>query len=386
MPDHDIASFQSLGLSEPLLKTIAEQNYTQPYPIQQAAIPAILKGNDILGIAKTGSGKTASFVLPILESFQNKPAAKNRHITALVLVPTRELAVQIGAVFQTFAERLPRKVKTLAVFGGVSINPQMISMQNVEILVATPGRLIELLSFKALSLSETRVLVLDEADKMLSMGFADEMRDIFFLLPKNRQSILFSATLGDEVDEINKNQLRNPVKIEIEEEEQNLDLIKQTAYFVDPDRRGPLLRYLIKTREMKQVLVFVSATRTADNLVEKLNKNGIQAMAMHSKKSQGARTEALNKFKSGKLNVLVATDLASRGIDIQFLPFVINFELPRSPKDYVHRIGRTGRAENPGEALSLICPEDVHHFNIIQKKMGKRVEMMESYDIELQGF
>lgn len=386
MPDHDIASFQSLGLSEPLLKTIAEQNYTQPYPIQQAAIPAILKGNDILGIAKTGSGKTASFVLPILESFQNKPAAKNRHITALVLVPTRELAVQIGAVFQTFAERLPRKVKTLAVFGGVSINPQMISMQNVEILVATPGRLIELLSFKALSLSETRILVLDEADKMLSMGFADEMRDIFFLLPKNRQSILFSATLGDEVDEINKNQLRNPVKIEIEEEEQNLDLIKQTAYFVDPDRRGPLLRYLIKTREMKQVLVFVSATRTADNLVEKLNKNGIQAMAMHSKKSQGARTEALNKFKSGKLNVLVATDLASRGIDIQFLPFVINFELPRSPKDYVHRIGRTGRAENPGEALSLICPEDVHHFNIIQKKMGKRVEMMESYDIELQGF
>ncbi|MHA4738359.1 DEAD/DEAH box helicase [Dyadobacter sp. MSC1_007] len=386
MPDHDIASFQSLGLSEPLLKTIAEQNYTQPYPIQQAAIPAILKGNDILGIAKTGSGKTASFVLPILESFQNKPAAKNRHITALVLVPTRELAVQIGAVFQTFAERLPRKVKTLAVFGGVSINPQMISMQNVEILVATPGRLIELLSFKALSLSETRILVLDEADKMLSMGFADEMRDIFFLLPKNRQSILFSATLGDEVDEINKNQLRNPIKIEIEEEEQNLDLIKQTAYFVDPDRRGPLLRYLIKTREMKQVLVFVSATRTADNLVEKLNKNGIQAMAMHSKKSQGARTEALNKFKTGKLNVLVATDLASRGIDIQFLPFVINFELPRSPKDYVHRIGRTGRAENPGEALSLICPEDVHHFNIIQKKMGKRVEMMESYDIELQGF
>ena len=386
MPDHDIASFQSLGLSEPLLKTIAEQNYTQPYPIQQAAIPAILKGNDILGIAKTGSGKTASFVLPILESFQSKPAAKNRHITALVLVPTRELAVQIGAVFQTFAERLPRKVKTLAVFGGVSINPQMISMQNVEILVATPGRLIELLSFKALSLSETRILVLDEADKMLSMGFADEMRDIFFLLPKNRQSILFSATLGDEVDEINKNQLRNPIKIEIEEEEQNLDLIKQTAYFVDPDRRGPLLRYLIKTREMKQVLVFVSATRTADNLVEKLNKNGIQAMAMHSKKSQGARTEALNKFKTGKLNVLVATDLASRGIDIQFLPFVINFELPRSPKDYVHRIGRTGRAENPGEALSLICPEDVHHFNIIQKKMGKRVEMMESYDIELQGF
>jgi ATP-dependent RNA helicase RhlE len=380
------ASFKSLGLSEPLLKTIAEQNYTQPYPIQQEAIPAILKGNDVLGIAKTGSGKTAGFVLPILELFQNKPAAPNRHITALILVPTRELAVQIAVVFQTFGERLPRKVKTLAVYGGVSINPQMISLQGVEILVATPGRLLDLLSHKALSLTETQILVLDEADKMLNLGFAEEMKDIFFLLPKKRQSILFSATLGDEIDAINKNQLKNPVRIEIEEEEQNLDLIKQTGYFVDPDRKGPLLRYIIKTQEMKQVLVFVSATRTADNLVEKLNKNGIQAMAMHSKKSQGARTEALNKFKSGKLTVLVATDLVSRGIDIQFLPYVINFELPRSPKDYVHRIGRTGRAESPGEALSLICPEDVHHFKIIQKKMGKRVEMLESFDLELQGY
>lgn len=379
-------SFQSLGLSESLLKTIEEQNYTQPFPIQQEAIPAILKGQDVLGIAKTGSGKTASFVLPILELFQSKPAAKNRHITALVLVPTRELAVQIAVVFQTFGERLPRKVKTLAVYGGVSINPQMIALQGVEVLVATPGRLLDLLSYKALSLSETQILVLDEADKILNLGFSAEMKDIFFLLPKKRQSILFSATLGEEVDSINKEQLRNPVRIEIEEEEQNLDLIRQTAYFVDPDRKGPLLRYLIKTEEMKQVLVFVSATRTADNLVEKLNKNGIQAMAMHSKKSQGARTEALNKFKSGKLTVLVATDLASRGIDIQFLPHVINFELPRSPKDYVHRIGRTGRAEASGEAISLIVPEDVHHFQIIQKKMGKRVEMKESYDLELKGY
>jgi len=379
-------SFKSLGLSESLLKTIEEQNYTQPFPIQQEAIPAILKGHDVLGIAKTGSGKTASFVLPILELFQSKPAAKNRHISALVLVPTRELAVQIAVVFQTFGERLPRKVKTLAVYGGVSINPQMIALQGVEVLVATPGRLLDLLSHKAISLSETQILVLDEADKILNLGFAGEMKDIFFLLPKKRQSILFSATLGEEIDSINKEQLKNPVRIEIAEEEQNLDLIKQTGYFVDPDRKGPLLRYLIKTEEMKQVLVFVSATRTADNLVEKLNKNGIQAMAMHSKKSQGARTEALNKFKSGKLTVLVATDLASRGIDIQFLPHVINFELPRSPLDYVHRIGRTGRAEASGEAISLIIPEDVHHFQIIQKKMGKRVEMKESYDLELKGY
>uniref|UniRef100_UPI003F6FC789 DEAD/DEAH box helicase n=1 Tax=Dyadobacter sp. TaxID=1914288 RepID=UPI003F6FC789 len=265
-------------------------------------------------------------------------------------------------------------------------NPQMIGLQGVEILVATPGRLLDLLSYKALNISQTQILVLDEADKMLNLGFAEEMKDIFFLLPKKRQSILFSATLGDEVDQINKTQLKDPVRIEIAEEEQNIDQIKQTAYFVDPDRRGPLLRYLIKTQEMQQVLVFVSATRTADNLVDKLNKNGIQALAMHSKKSQGARTEALNKFKSGKLTVLVATDLVARGIDIQFLPYVINFELPRSPKDYVHRIGRTGRAEASGQAISLICPEDVHHFKIIQKKMGKKVEMFESYDLDLMGY
>ena len=379
-------SFQKLGLSEPLLKTIAEQNYTQPYPIQQEAIPAILEGKDILGIAKTGSGKTASFVLPILEMFQSKSAPKNRYITALVLVPTRELAVQIGVVFQTFGEKLPRKVKSLAVYGGVSINPQMIALQGVEILIATPGRLIDLLSHKALNISETQILVLDEADKMLNLGFAEEMKDILFLLPKKRQSILFSATLGEEVDKINKSTLKNPVTIEITEEEQNLDLIKQSGYFVDPERKGPLLRYLIKQGEMKQVLVFVSSTRTADNLVVKLVKNGIQAAAMHSKKSQGARTEVLNKFKSGKLAVMVATDLVSRGIDIQFLPHVINFELPRSPKDYIHRIGRTGRAESTGEAISLITPEDAHHWKIIQKKMGKRVEMTETFDLDLMGY
>lgn len=379
-------SFKTLGLSEPLLKTIAEQNYTQPYPIQQEAIPAILAGKDILGIAKTGSGKTASFVLPILEMFQTKSAPKNRFITALVLVPTRELAVQIGVVFQTFGERMPRKVKSLAIYGGVSINPQMMALQGVEILIATPGRLLDLLSSKALNISETEILVLDEADKMLNLGFADEMKDIFFLLPKKRQSILFSATLGDEVEKIHKSILRNPVTIEIEEEEQNLDLIKQSGYFVDPERKGPLLRYLIKKGEMKQVLVFVSSTRTADNLVDKLTKNGIQAAAMHSKKSQGARTEVLNKFKSGRLTVMVATDLVSRGIDIQFLPYVINFELPRSPKDYIHRIGRTGRAEATGEAISLIIPEDAHHWKIIQKKMGKRVEMTETFDLELMGY
>lgn len=379
-------SFVSLGLSEPLLKTIAEQNYADPYPIQEQAIPAILNGKDILGIAKTGSGKTASFVLPILELLQSKPEPKNRSITVLILVPTRELAVQIDVVLKTFSVRLPRKVKSMAVYGGVSINPQMIGLQGVEVLVATPGRLLDLISKKALSISATELLVLDEADKMLNLGFEAEMKDIFFLLPKRRQNILFSATLGDDIESIHKVLLRNPVRIEIEEEEENLDMITQTGYFVDPERKGPLLRYLIKEGERKQVLVFVSAIRTADNLVVKLVKNGIEAAAIHSQKSQGARMDVLTKFKAGKLNVLVATDLVARGIDIQLLPCVINYELPRSPKDYIHRIGRTGRAGATGEAISLISPEDTHHFKIIQKKMGRRVQMNETYDLDLSGF
>lgn len=379
-------SFASLGLTAPLLKTIEEQGFTRPYPIQQQAIPALLKGRDILGIAKTGSGKTASFVFPILELFHRKPAPKNRCISVLVLVPTRELAIQIDMVFRAFGEKLPRRLKSLAVYGGVSVNPQMIALQGVEVLIATPGRLLDLISRKAVSISETELLVLDEADKMLNLGFEAEMKDIFFLLPQKRQSVLFSATLGDDIAGITRAVLRDPVRIEIEEPEENLDSIHQVAYYVDPERKGPLLRYLIKELGMSQVLIFVSAIRSADNLVAKLTKNGIDAAAIHSQKSQGGRMDALAKFKSGKLKALVATDLVSRGIDIASLPFVINYELPRSPKDYVHRIGRTGRAEATGEAISLICPEDTHHFKVIRKKMGKKVEMRESYDLDLKGY
>ncbi|GAB3918234.1 DEAD/DEAH box helicase [Larkinella terrae] len=379
-------SFSSLGLSAPLLKAIEEQSYTKPYPIQEEAIPAILKGHDMLGIAKTGSGKTAGFVLPILERFQRKKTTNDRNVKALILVPTRELAVQVNEVFQTFGAHLPRRVKSLAVYGGVSINPQMMALQGAEVVVATPGRLLDLVSSNALHLWEVEVLVLDEADKMLELGFAEEMNQIFEMLPKNRQSILFSATLGDAIQGIRENLLRNPIKIEIAEEPQNLDLIKQVAYWIEPERKGPLLRYLIRERKMTQVLVFVSSTRTADNLVVKLRKNGIPAEAIHGDKSQGARTETLRKFKAGQLAVMVATDLISRGIDIQLLPFVINYELPRSPKDYIHRIGRTGRAEAEGEAISLICPDDEHHFKIIQKKMGKRVEMIETEDLSLNGY
>lgn len=380
-------SFSSLGLSAPLLKAVEEQNYQQPYPIQLEAIPAILKGKDVLGLARTGSGKTAAFVLPVLELLRKQKSAANRYVKVLVLVPTRELAVQVGDVFHYFASRLPEKLKTMAVYGGVSINPQMIKLQGTEILVATPGRLLDLVSSNAVHLSQVDMLVLDEADKMLNLGFEEEMNKIFALLPERRQNILFSATMDEEVSAMKEKLLQDPVKIQIEEEEsQEAALITQIAYMVNAERKGPFLRYLIRHENMKQVLVFVSSGRTADNLVGKLMKNGLQAAALHGKKSQGARTEALNKFKSGKLRVLVATDLASRGIDIEQLPHVINYDLPRSPKDYIHRIGRTGRAGAEGVAISLISPEDIPHFKVIQKKTGKRISLVETADLDLQGY
>jgi ATP-dependent RNA helicase RhlE len=378
--------FSKLGLSPFILKALSDQKYDQPYPIQEAAIPAILKGKDILGIAQTGSGKTASYVLPILQKLQKQAPSKNRHIAALILVPTRELAIQVNDVFSLFGSAMPERVKSFAVYGGVSINPQMIKLQGVEILVATPGRLIELVESKAVHLSDVKILVLDEADKMLNLGFREEMNKIFSLLPKKRQNLLFSATLSDDVNNINEILLHDPLTIKIEAEENTIDLISQLGYFVSPERRGPLLRYLIKHGGMQQVLVFTSSVFQADLVADKLRINDIKAVAIHSKKSQGAREEALNKFKAGKLRVLVATDLMARGIDIKFLPHVINYELPRSPKDYIHRIGRTGRAESPGEAISLICPEDQHHFKIIQKKMGKWVTMIDSKDMDLNGY
>lgn len=367
-------SFTSLGLHPALLNTLKVQNYINPYPIQQQAIPAILDKKDILGIAKTGSGKTASYVLPVLMNILGKKQTKGRHVRILVLVPTRELAVQVKDVFQLFEESLPEKIKTLAVFGGASINPQMMAMQKVNILVATPGRLLELVEKNAVHLSDVDTLVLDEADKMLNAGFKNEMNSIFELLPVKRQNLLFSATLNDDISSINQLLLHDPVVIKIESEEKNIDLIKQTAYSVSEEKKGPLLRHLIKSKEMKQVLVFTSSVARADRVADKLKKNGIDAKAIHRKKTQGVRTDLLTKFKYGKLQVLVATDLLSRGIDIESLPWVINYELPRSPKMYIHRIGRTGRAENSGEAITLLTPADEHHFRVIEKKMKKRVE------------
>ncbi|MES2795536.1 MAG: DEAD/DEAH box helicase [Bacteroidota bacterium] len=376
-------TFEKLNLSEPLLKIIAEQLYSAPFPIQAQAIPPILEGKNVLGIAQTGSGKTASFVWPILELFQRKKVSRNLHLKVLILVPTRELAIQIGEVFDTYSNELPIHVKHNVVFGGVPLNQQMVTLKNTEILVATPGRLLDLVSTQSINLSKIEILVLDEADKMMDLGFQEELNQLLDLLPKKRQNILFSATLDIENETIKRILTVDPVVIEIKATEKTLNLIQQSAYRISPERKGPLLRYLIKTNEMEQVLVFVSSVRTADNVAEKLRKNGIDAEAIHSKRTQSARSEAMYQFKKGKLRVLVATDLASRGIDIHLLPYVINYELPRSPTDYIHRIGRTGRAELSGEAISLICPEDEHHFKIIQKKMREIVRFFDADGFDL---
>ena len=374
--------FSSLGLSSVLLKTLADQNFTAPTPIQEQCIPAILNKQDVLGIAKTGSGKTAGYVLPILMNLQNGSLTKNRQANVLALVPTRELAEQVATVFKTFSKNLAQQIKTIAVYGGVSINPQMMGLQGVNVLVATPGRLLELVSANAVSLSAIDTLVLDEADKMLNLGFKEEVDKIISLLPITRQNVLFSATLSKDLQHIHQLILKEPIVIKIEAEEYSLDLIKQVAYIVSNEKKGPFLRYLITHHDMKQLLVFASSTHQVDAIVNKLRKHNIDARAIHSKKSQGARTESLANFKSGKLRVLVATDLMARGIDIDHLPFVINYESPRSPKDYIHRIGRTGRADSLGDAISLVSINELDHFGVIQKKMGKQVEVIDSEQIK----
>lgn len=381
-------SFNDLGLSANLTQNISALGYKIPFPIQEEVIPAILNKKDVMGIARTGSGKTASFVLPILEHLQKSTVVKSRNIQVLILVPTRELAIQIQNVFTEFNLNLDRKIKTMAVYGGISINPQMKGMLGVEVLIATPGRLLDLLDHKALSLQEVSVFGVDEADKMFQMGFEEEMSKIIALLPQKRQTILFSATLSDKIEELKNKLGLTPLVVEIKSEATAADdvLIEQIAYQISTEKKGPFLRYLIKSQQLKQVLVFVSSSRTADNLVEKLNKNGISAAAIHGKKSQGGRNSALQDFKDKFVDVLVATDLISRGIHIEQLPVVINYELPRSPQDYVHRIGRTGRANFPGKAISLIVPEDEHHFKIIQKKSKLRIALQTTESINLQGY
>lgn len=379
-------SFASLKLSSHLLNSLEKHGFKKPYPIQEQAIPAILNGKDVLGLAQTGSGKTASYVLPILMNLIGKKVESNRHINVLVMVPTRELAIQVESVFSQFGADLPYPFRSKAVFGGVSINPQMKSLNNINVLVATPGRLLELTESNAVHFSSLTTLILDEADKLLNLGFQEEMNRIFSLLPRKRQNLLFSATLSPDVQNMERVLLNDPVVVKIEAEQKRVDLIDQVGYFVKDEKKGPLLRYLIKEKKMEQALVFTSSVFQADLVADKLYKNGVQARAIHSKKSQGNRTETLALFKKGKINVLVATDLLSRGIDIEFLPFVINYELPRSPKDFIHRIGRTGRAENPGEAITFVTEEGKHHFKVIQKKMKTIVTMIDSENLDLQGY
>jgi ATP-dependent RNA helicase RhlE len=321
--------------------------------------------------------------LPVIQNLAGKTKTKNRHINVLVLVPTRELAAQVEEVFRSFSQDLPFQLKSLAVFGGVSINPQMMGMQHVNVLVATPGRLLELTESNAMHFDDLTTLILDEADKMLNLGFKKEMDRIFELLPKKRQNLLFSATLSPDVQAVESILLKNPTLLKIEAEKDTAELINQIGYSVSPEKKGPLLRHLIESNNWQQVLIFTSSVYQADLVADKLRKNKIDAHAIHSKKSQGNRKEALAKFISGNLRVLVSTDLLSRGIDIAFLPHVINYELPRSPKDFIHRIGRTGRAENPGDAITFVTEEDQHHFKVIQKKMKRWVTLIDAEDLDL---
>jgi len=391
--------FSKLGLSEPLQSSIAAQNYEEPTAIQLEAIPPALKGKDILAIAKTGSGKTAAFVLPCLQEILNNridgKTTKHREPSVLIVVPTRELAQQVHQVVADFTAKLAEKITSIAIFGGVSINPQMQSLGKVDFVIATPGRLLDLLSRNALSLKSVSTFVLDEADKMLNLGFREEVESILSQLPENRQNLLFSATLNEKLTPIQQELLNTPVIINVSSDQaeasnddtpDELEEINQLGYHVTEERKGPLLRYLIKHNNLKQVLVFASSAHKVDAIVDKLTKNRINASALHGKKSQSTRQVSLQQFKAGGLRVLVTTDLLARGIDINQLPVVINYELPRSPKDYIHRIGRTGRAGAMGDAISLVTEDELHHFKVIQKKMKKRITMQHSDDINLHGF
>ncbi|HET8860358.1 DEAD/DEAH box helicase [Marivirga sp.] len=379
-------SFSGFNLPLALHTALEKQNIKTPFPIQKEVIPLALNGKDVLGIAKTGSGKTLAYILPILTKLNFFPDSKNRHPQVLILVPTRELAQQILEVFKLFVDPNRNQSKVLAAFGGTSINPQMQGMGEVKILISTPGRLLDLVSSNALKLGGLQLLVIDEADKLLNSNFKKELDDILKLISGTVQKLLFSATLSLEVQKLNQLYLNKPAIIQIAQEEEKTELIKQSAFAVEASQKGPFLRYLIKSKDLKQVMVFTSSITTADKVADKLRKNGVDALAVHSKKSQQARKESLQDFKEGKINVLVTTDLLSRGIDIAYLPFVINYELPRSPKDFVHRVGRTGRAEHSGEAISLISSEEHHHFEVIQKKIKQKIELQDISGFDLHGY
>ncbi|ROR11130.1 ATP-dependent RNA helicase RhlE [Erwinia sp. JUb26] len=370
-------SFDSLGLNADILRAVAEQGYNEPTPIQRQAIPVVLSGRDLMASAQTGTGKTAGFTLPLLQllSSENPHAKGRRPIRALILTPTRELAAQVGENVAEYSKYL--NIRSLVVFGGVSINPQMMKLRGgVDVLVATPGRLLDLEHQNALDLSKVEILVLDEADRMLDMGFIHDIRRVLAKLPAKRQNLLFSATFSDEIKTLAEKLLHNPEQVEVARRNTASEQVTQHVHFVDKSRKRELLSQLIGSGNWQQVLVFTRTKHGANHLAEQLNKDGITAAAIHGNKSQGARTRALSDFKDGKIRVLVATDIAARGIDIEELPHVVNYELPNVPEDYVHRIGRTGRAAAVGEALSLVCVDEHKLLRDIERVLKREIPRM----------
>ncbi|MDT0646201.1 DEAD/DEAH box helicase [Zunongwangia sp. F260] len=366
-------SFKSLGLSEPLLKAISKKGYTTPSPIQEKAIPFILEGRDILASAQTGTGKTAGFTLPMLQILSEGENLRKRPVRALVLTPTRELAAQVLEDVKDYSTFLD--IKSHVIFGGVNSAPQIRALrQGVDILVATPGRLLDLHQQKAFSLSNIEILVLDEADRMLDMGFLRDIKKILALMPEKRQNLLFSATFSKEIKQLANTFLTKPVLVEATPENTTAEKVDQKVYRTNKSKKTALITKLISDGNWEQVLVFTRTKHGANRLSEKLGKTGITSAAIHGNKSQGARTKALDGFKKGNVRVLVATDIAARGLDIPLLPHVINYELPNIPEDYVHRIGRTGRAGASGEAISLVSVDENEYVRGIEKLLGETLE------------
>ncbi len=369
-------TFASLNLIPELLRAVEAEGYTEPTPIQAQAIPLIIGRHDIMGCAQTGTGKTAGFTLPLLQRLApsaNSSTSPARHpVLALVLTPTRELAVQVEASIKTYGKYLPLRATCL--YGGVDIKPQIKALQQgVEIIVATPGRLLDHLQGKTINLSQVQILVLDEADRMLDMGFMPDIKRILATLPEFRQTLLFSATFSDEIKKLAAQIMRNPTMVEVARRNSPTELVTHNMYAVPADEKHRLLAHLVKSRDMQQVLVFGRMKRDADKLARQLQKDGLSADAIHSDRSQSERMQALEDFKAGKTRILVATDIAARGLDIDQLPFVINYELPNTAEDYVHRIGRTGRAGTPGEAISLVSPSEMEYLAAIEKLLKRPI-------------
>ena len=379
-------SFDSLGLMAELRRAISEKGYDTPTPIQKQAIPVVLEGRDLMGGAQTGTGKTAGFTLPLLQRLieTEKPRKGRRPIRALVLTPTRELAAQVAESVRDYGRYLP--LRSTVVFGGVSINPQKQKLiKGVDVLVATPGRLLDHVNQRSVNLSNVDILVLDEADRMLDMGFIHDIKKVLALVPKKKQTLLFSATFSDDIKKLANGLMQSPALIEVARQNAATETVKQVVHPVDKTRKRELLSFLIGSNNWQQVLVFNRTKHGANRLAEQLNKDGITAAAIHGNKSQGARTRALADFKAGKTRVLVATDIAARGIDIDQLPHVVNFELPNVAEDYVHRIGRTGRAGNEGEAMSLVCVDELKLLKDIEKLIKCEIpkDVIDGYEPDL---